>query len=455
MPRPVLHFCPLLALSRLALCGGALLFSAGCWNEVAYDTPPASETEKPSEEPAVEVPDFSAPEPIATPSPSAEPTDRYAASETPADEAPQKLLPWETSSSTDDPSPEAERLFGSANEPPKNPDTPAVLEEESDDFESFLTGAYAGVDANATDTPVTENLTENPAKKPPREKVATVGKTAEEATEEIADLPLPKTYPVEAEPATEPATEENSFESLFGSEPTGSEPREPEPREPEPTVLEIEPPPARDTEEPADAFAIEQEPERVTLPSKQPTVTESPLTRVGPTIQSLPAVSVRPGNTRHLAWLLGGKLSLAQLAGAGGATPAEVAEWTEATRRLAEQLKVAAPSSADAQASAVERVGRLLGSAAEIGKTLAEMHGPDHAALVEMALKTNALLVLHEERPDLTPAVARAVAAAANRADLPGYVWRDTVKVLERRPTVNEVYDAVTKLHADVEAHLR
>ncbi len=450
---------PLLLRLPVAFLATALLVAGGCWTEVPNEAPPEKSTKessaenegsvegKPAEIEPVEgdlPPVAGSPEPIATP---VEP-DRYASQE-PPNENP---LPWETGAKSDESSPEAERLFGKADEPIES-ELPAEAEatkearaaEETDSFESFLTEAYADLNDEPADSTETMPAHESPPSEPREPSVE----------EEKVDLP------------TKEPVEETPFEDLFGESPEETQEEMPEEtqektdsleslfgeseieKEPEPTPPKITPAPSRYAEESLlvpPAEPVEMGPE---------SLGEETSAEIWPTIDPLPAVPVLTYNTRHLAWLLGGKLSLAQLADVGGASPDEVAQWTEETARLAEQLKVEAPPSADPNAPADERVGRLLNSAAAIGAELSDEYGADHAALVEMALKSNALLVLHERRPDLTPAVTRAIAAAADRADLPGYIWRDVVKELERRPTVDEVFDAVMKLHADVEAYLR
>lgn len=173
-------------------------------------------------------------------------------------------------------------------------------------------------------------------------------------------------------------------------------------------------------------------------------------------IDPLPAVRVLPFNTQHLAWLLGGKLGLAELADLDGATPKEIDGWSDEVERLAKELDVSPPSSARAAAgNPADRVRRLMASAADLGQAVASEHGVDHAALVEIALKTNALLVLAPEHPELSKTVAEAVEAAADRALLPRFLWQDAVTTLSGEPTPDEALDAISELHQRVESYLR
>jgi hypothetical protein len=148
-------------------------------------------------------------------------------------------------------------------------------------------------------------------------------------------------------------------------------------------------------------------------------------------------------------------LGLAELADLDGATPTEVAEWRNEVARLAKSLKVADPSTGGAASAADERVKNMLDAASRAGAELTRAHGPDHAALLEIALKTNALLVVAKDHPDLAGSVGRAVEGAAERAMLPKFLWEDSVRVLKANPDADQTHNAVVRLHQRVESFLR
>lgn len=225
------------------------------------------------------------------------------------------------------------------------------------------------------------------------------------------------------------------------------------------------------TDESPDESAEESPlPAPIAVARATPTPTPSPLPAVAPAADApprrraslatardapLPAVPVLRFNTRHMAWLLGGKLALAELAELDGATPSEVAAWRDEVARLANSLKVAPPRPLARAEDVAGRVSAAMRAAASTGDALRAAYGPDHAALLEIALKTNALLVVARDRPDLAKPVATAVRDAADRADLPGFVWEDSVVVLEGSPTPEDTHNAVVRLHQRVESFLR
>lgn len=248
-----------------------------------------------------------------------------------------------------------------------------------------------------------------------------------ESSPELADLPAPDVETLEVDPFDDPASRTAASTSPVE-----------EPASADDQLLVDLPEPA--PELPAEAPAVELD------ESAAPA-------RVA--VEPLPSVPVLPYNTRHLAWLLGGKLGLAQLAGVQGATPAEVQGWTEEATRLAEQLDLNEPAPPVPTGSAERRLKQLLSTSAALADGVARKHGEDHAALVEISLKTNALLVMFEDHPELAGPVARSVTSAAERAMLPGRLWRDATRRVEYAESSDELYDAVTQMHADVEAYLR
>ncbi len=191
-----------------------------------------------------------------------------------------------------------------------------------------------------------------------------------------------------------------------------------------------------------------------TLTPKQPTFEEEAPPKLA-SIKPLPSVPVLSYNTRHLAWLLGGKLGLAHLAANEGATDAEIRTWAKETEVLSNKLEIPLPQIASSGQEVASQVTTLLDAAARTGNNLRRIHGADHAALLEISLKTNALLVLSEKHPELAPAIAKAVEDAAERAELPGFLWRNMHKTLIAGATSDEIFEAVSEMHDNVESYLR
>lgn len=487
----------------------------GCPTEVPYQSDPTADeapTFDAQEEP-VEGASESADPPPAEPDPQA-----TAPAETPPASTGDRYgqattrMPWETDEPADEASPEAEQLFAQASTDPE-PSAPEEAEEEpsksGNGFGDFLGDAYAGMIEEDPPAEVTEPEAEPKteiatppadtlgsrygATAPPAEETpppvfdptpepkapTTVEPSKSDLLDELwgdeAQAPKPEATP---EPVFEPEPEEPDAPEPFAPEdslPFGQDdqplPEEPAPEaEPidQPPLFGIAPEPETPSErlpDPIEAFEPPAEPDPVApTPAAEPEpepepVFDPPPRREPPmassAIEPLPAVPVLPFNTRHLAWLLGAKFGLAELADLDGATEDEVAEWSSEVERLAEELRIGTPASSRSVNDPAQRVGRMMRSAARVGEALASAHGVDHAALLEISLKTNALLVVAEKRPDLAGPVARAVRDAADRALLPRFLWDRSVKVLESNPTPEEAHDAVMRLHERVESFLR
>lgn len=323
---------------------------------------------------------------------------------------------------------------------------------------------WASNDKPAEESPPAAEST--PTQTPAKEPTTTEPAAAETLADLWDDEPLPETD--EATPRADRPSTDLPLPETTAPEPTSS-----------PEIAENESPP---TELSADAWvgpipdadddSVDNPSAELPLPPTEPE-TEDESDEVTPRIasntatseraalmassgvESLPAVPVLPYNTRHLAWLLGGKLGLAELADLDGATPKEITAWTDEVARLANELKISDPTIKSTESAVDKRVARLMQAAAKTGDELAKEHGLDHAALMEISLKTNALLVIAADHPEMAKPVAKAIRAAAGRAVLPRFLWEETVQVLQRNPTPEQTLATVTDLHQRVESFLR
>ena len=486
-----------LAKRRVALTAVLLVLPlvAGCPQEVPYASPErgATEGETPTaEQPATdEAPAFTPRDGAEEPAETAAAPAETAASE-PA-EAPTRSMPWDAAGKPAAAPEEAGDLFAAVDKPAETPAKPQAAsdeneKEEGDDFGAFLDEAYgapakedpAAMTAEAepqqdtqpqqetqpqpaVEPEVTEELaaTTPAATEPIEEPKAAAdddwwGKPADEAptTESplaespVADTPPAKTTPEPKVPSAAASSNADLLDELWGED--SDKPAETKEEDPPAPVPAAQPPaekvetseaptlPRDEPAPPADAGSLFDEPE---AEAEQP--------------EPLPAVPVLEFNTRHLAWLLGGKLGLAELADLDGATASEVAEWRSEVARLSKSLKIADPSTGGAAANSDERVEKMLQAASRAGAELTRAHGVDHAALMEIALKSNALLVVAKDHPDLAGSVGRAIEGAAQRAMLPKFLWEDSVRVLKASPDADQAHDAVVRLHQRVESFLR
>jgi hypothetical protein len=181
-------------------------------------------------------------------------------------------------------------------------------------------------------------------------------------------------------------------------------------------------------------------------PMRQPAL-ETPTQPTAPSDDRNPdPLEVSAKNTRHIAWLLGAKLSFALLA----PTDAEQARLALVdARQLADILKITwQQPTAPASVTDTLAVGR------EIGGQLAENYSPDHAALVEIAFKTTILLALFDEHRELVHPIVGATAAACVRAGVPEARWQAWQQQVLEAETSMDARDAVFALHHSIEQML-
>lgn len=174
------------------------------------------------------------------------------------------------------------------------------------------------------------------------------------------------------------------------------------------------------------------------------------------TATAVAPIRLDAGNTRHLAWMLGAKATVVALADLAGIEAARDSQWE--VDKLAELLDVARPNDPDALAgstSASDAVSRLISQSRVCADQLTDHHGADHAALMEIALKSNALLALYETQPGLALPVRRAIENADTRSALPPGTLAPLLDQLDGAATPAAVRDAVHATHRAVEQLLR
>ena len=160
--------------------------------------------------------------------------------------------------------------------------------------------------------------------------------------------------------------------------------------------------------------------------------------------------------TQHLAWLLGAKTTVVAFANLAGIPEARESRWE--IEAIANRLQVAPPSDSESLAkttSTIAAVVQLIRQARPCVEELQERYGPDHAALMEISLKTNALLILYDRKPELAGPVRKSVLAAKARTDLPADAFDSLLAVLDGKATADEVHAAVHSTHRTIERLLR
>jgi hypothetical protein len=164
-------------------------------------------------------------------------------------------------------------------------------------------------------------------------------------------------------------------------------------------------------------------------------------------------------NTRQAAWDLGSQLGLAAVGYAGGAPEASVASVLASAKALAAAIPVDVPAlpaktgdKAQASAAAIQYLIKQAGE--PIGKTLREKHDLAHAALFEMAAKSQLLLMLYAPGDSLGQSLVTVIKRNAPRASLPENLWMPVADKVQAGAPFSEVKAAVAQMHTDVSKHL-
>jgi hypothetical protein len=175
--------------------------------------------------------------------------------------------------------------------------------------------------------------------------------------------------------------------------------------------------------------------------------------------QSAPAAGPPSSSSRTVAWELGSKLGLAAVGHASGATAKTVASVLGNAKVLAAAVPVDVPEmparTGDRTKDSAAAIQYLIKQAGEpIGKTLRDKYDVAHAALFEMAAKSQLLLLLYAPGDSLGTSLVTVIRRNAPRADLPENLWKPVADKVEAAATFDQVKAAVTRMHADVSKHL-
>jgi len=166
---------------------------------------------------------------------------------------------------------------------------------------------------------------------------------------------------------------------------------------------------------------------------------------------------VKTTNTRRAAWLLGSKLSLATVAHDRGWATEKVAALMDEARQAADALGTTFmplpthPPMGENQTTMSNAHRYLLQQGQQIWQDLATTHGLDHAALFEMAVKSNVLLVLYEPGGSAANAISAAIAQSAPRSGIPEDLWRPLLAAIAKKAPPDELHDAVRRMHMEVD----
>ena len=89
-----------------------------------------------------------------------------------------------------------------------------------------------------------------------------------------------------------------------------------------------------------------------------------------------------------------------------------------------------------------------------LASELRERHGAESAALVELATKTNVLLLSYSPKSTGLEPVIAAIRQAAENSGLPENIWRGLLDLLTNQADFKQVKTAVFRLHREAVASL-
>lgn len=176
-----------------------------------------------------------------------------------------------------------------------------------------------------------------------------------------------------------------------------------------------------------------------------------------------PTDTAPPGkvfDTHRAAWHLGSRLSLAALANDRRLSAKNVPIWFEDAKAAAKLLgtpitELPEPAAADDKSLISQQAfDYLVPKAKPIGRDIAKQHGAEDAALFEIAVKSNILLLMYTPDAPAGNLVAEAISQAAPKAKLPDELWKPLVEALNKRAPQSDVRAAVQKMHVDVDRYL-
>jgi hypothetical protein len=151
---------------------------------------------------------------------------------------------------------------------------------------------------------------------------------------------------------------------------------------------------------------------------------------------------------------------LAALANDRGVAVKNVPSWFQDAGAAAKFLGTTVsplpePATTDETAPASRQViNYLVANGQRIGRDLAKQHSSEQAALFEIALKSNILLLLYTPGASAGGSIAAAISQAAPQAKLPAELWQPLVEALNKQASQADIRAAVRKLHVDVDKYL-
>jgi hypothetical protein len=193
-------------------------------------------------------------------------------------------------------------------------------------------------------------------------------------------------------------------------------------------------------------------------PEQQSPQRHTDATPVSATVDVAP--SAVSSKVRRAVWTLGSRLSLAALAHDRHMAANSIPTWLDEAHSACKVLGTTLPelpepaAAGDTALASRQVIEYLLTQGQRIGRELAKRYGPEQAALFEVALKSNILLLLYSPGSDATNSISAALSHAAPQAKLPEILWSPLADRINKKASLEEVRAAVRQMHTDVDAYL-
>ena len=164
------------------------------------------------------------------------------------------------------------------------------------------------------------------------------------------------------------------------------------------------------------------------------------------------AAQANTDSTMSQAWVLGSKLSLAAALHSQGGDGALVSRQFNAASGAAVPFGVKLPSlparTGDRVKDSAAALSYLLNTTGSpIGNILAKSHGPEHAAIFEVALKSNMLLILYGPGESTANTIANVIRSRAGNAKFLNAMTARLLQRIDAKASFQEVKTELFDLH--------
>jgi hypothetical protein len=174
-------------------------------------------------------------------------------------------------------------------------------------------------------------------------------------------------------------------------------------------------------------------------------------------VTPVPVELMRPSRTALAMWRMSSRWSLAAAIYAKGQPEERYRDSLDQAKYAATLLGVELTSFPVSEGMPLETavIGYLLDAdSASFVKKLGDGYVPEYEALAELAIRTNALLLVYTPKSQQLEPLVKSIRQAAEQSGLPPELWADLVSMLERREPFNVVKQRVLSFHAAVGDYL-